>query len=185
MDLSVNSSVSSVQSNSTDAFDGPAGAYVIYTLFDPRLNLSDILNCSLLPYSYAPAFSGSDIRVDVTYLTDNYNLVQIPRSANTEGSGCGSSWLKTLRQSNPPFSSYGWRVDTQQDSSKNSTLYCDRSLNTYNGPCSFNINLELGNRAAQTAVSKPGISRLDIWLGAGSITGAVQFFAWFVKLLVA
>ena len=148
-------------------------------MFDPRLSLETVYDCEIATYPRMPAFAENTFSITTEHITDRYGLVIAPSATKK----CGREYHTLLAQRDPAYSAYNWGLESSIPTVANVTESCDIAFNADN-VCQMSVSISFGNHLIQSSTSRPGISHLDIWLNAGAITGTIQFFAWFLELLL-
>ena len=148
-------------------------------LYDSRItNLTRAWTCGLIGSPRVPAFDGNYITMALTQMQDQADMFELP-SRNKE---CGAARKALFPTPQSVYNSWSWSFSTSQ--SPNHT-YCDRVKSGLNSYCRSSMVLSYESQLIQSVRSRPGTTRLEIWLNAGSIIGGVQFFFWFLTMFSA
>ena len=150
-----------------------------FEVFDPRLSLATVYDCEIANYPRMPAFASNTFTIVAEHIIDQYGLVISPSATNE----CGTEYHKLLKEYSTPYTAYSWNLESSIPTVAN-IADCDVAENP-DASCKMAISVSFGTHLVHTSTSQPGISKLNIWLNAGSITGAVQFFAWFLEMLIS
>jgi hypothetical protein len=145
--------------------------------FDPRLDFDESRQCDLSTATAIKILSSNSFTLTAMLTTDTLGLIKAPALKAANQSSCADFYRKAFAL-DPPYTSYAHITSTGGG-------YVLSDCDTASGPsnkCSQMISFQFGSLAASTLESVPGIDQLDIWLNAGAIVGAVQFFAWFLGI---
>jgi hypothetical protein len=151
-----------------------------FEIFDPRLSLQNVYECEIATYPRTPVFADNRFSISAEHITDRFGLVIAPDATQE----CGRDYHALLTQRSPPYSAFTWGLESSVPTVANVTESCDVAFNPENA-CQMSISLSFGSHLIRSSVSRPGISHLEMWLNAGAITGTVQFFAWFLEILIS
>lgn len=147
---------------------------MIYTA-DSRMSLNNLMTCGFVNYQTSPMVLDLDISLTMENLHDELNFIDTAFAQYSPD--CESGLQKLLSTQEPLYSLYTASI-TSSDSINNQD--CFAAGDQYK--CGFvDITLSFGSRIVRTTETRPGISKQDIWLNAGAIVGAVQFFAWLLR----
>ena len=111
------------------------------------------------------------------FTTDTLGLIKVPALKAANQISCADFYKKAFAL-DPPYTSYAQTTFTGGE-------YVLSECDTASGPsnqCPQTISFEFGSLAASTLESVPGNEQLDVWLNAGAIIGAIQFFDWFLGI---
>jgi hypothetical protein len=106
--------------------------------------------------------------------TDTLGLIKPPNAYGLSG-----DFYKRAFALDPPYTTYYTQATSIVTGP--SAQLCNSTTGPYIG-CPTVMTFKFGSLAASTMTSIPGNEKLDIWLNAGAIVGAVQFFAWFLGI---
>lgn len=167
LDVNFNSSIASYASLMT-----------YFEIYDSRLSLDTVYACEIANYPRMAAFATSEYNIVAEHIIDRYGLVVAPSSTEA----CGKTYHGLLTEKKIPYTAYSWNLESSVPTTSNFTS-CDVSQDA-DARCTMALEFSFGTHLIHTYESQPGISKLEIWLNAGAITGAVQFFAWFAEILL-
>ena len=145
------------------------------------MSLNDLMTCGFVNYQTSPMFTNVDIRLTMEYLHDDLNFIgtafATPSKSDQYSLDCEPGLRKLLSAQEPFYSLY-----TASITSSNSIMELNCSAASDQLQCGAVSNrLSFDTRIVRTTKTGPGISKQDIWLNAGAIVGAVQFFAWLLR----
>jgi hypothetical protein len=112
--------------------------------------------------------------LEVMTISDVYGLVGQTCSSES----CRQGYADVLSDPAHPYHLYSPIVTTTPLTNPS----CDVATDPNAQLCAGNIYMQIASNVVQTMESVPDIAKLDIWLNAGAIVGAVQFFAWFLVI---
>lgn len=142
--------------------------------FDPRMSITDMAQCGLVPWQRIEPFAWTSISITVMHITDTLKHVKAPSGYPAR---CTALYQDLLSVTNPPFAFYEMS-STSSIPIDNWSTTCDVATRS-NATCTNTVWLKYGNQFVLTRKTMREISILDIWVNTGAIVGAVQFFAWF------
>lgn len=145
------------------------------------MSLDNTVTCGFVSYQTSPMLTDADISLTMETLHDELNSIGSTFASLSEPyqylPGCELGLRELLSAQEPFYSLY-----TASITSSDSNLNCNTAAVSDQHMCHFvYITLSFGSRIVRTTQTKPGISKQDIWLNAGAIVGAVQFFAWLLR----
>lgn len=143
--------------------------------FDPRLTISEVARCSIVQISLVNAFAQNNFLMTVSLLKDSRKKMVRPAAMDPS---CEHAY-RLLETADPPIANYDLRLTASQTTNNDFSERC-RVGQTPDQTCRGGFSLIYSNQFITTQVSVPGKSQQDIWIDAAAITGAVQFFAWFL-----
>ncbi len=145
--------------------------------FDPRMNLSAAWYCGLIGTPYLPAFASTFASVQLTYMEDDHHLLSFNRSDE-----CVGARKALFPQKHKPNKAWSWALNAMP---RSNLTNCDVESYGANAACASQVVISYSSQVATYTRSKPGISRIAIWLNAGGVIGGVQFFFWFLAMFSA
>ena len=142
------------------------------------MSLKNMINCGFVNYQTSSMLTGVDISLTMENLHDELNFISTT-FADQYPPDCEPGLRKLLSAQEPFYSLYTASI-TSSASIPNEITGCH--ISKYQHGCAIvDIRLSFASRIVRTTETKPGISKQDIWLNAGAIVGAIQFFAWLLR----
>ena len=161
--------------------------YWIVQIFDFRMTLDDISYCELVGSQIIPLVSDTALSLTVEHIIDSHGVLKPPTwpgqldadklDALKPNSECPARFRSLYSAKDPPLSAYTSSIIPTPILNASQ---CDLG-NAFQQPCQMSITLSFSSKLVRTTKTLPGISKLDIWINAGAIVGAVQFFGWILK----
>lgn len=149
--------------------------YLEMALFDPRISITDMASCGLVPWTPITPFSYSYMSMSTMHIFDRLRTIRAPAALPDK---CTTMYRDLMSQKDPRFNFYEERLTGGLPSVRDYTTDCDVAANP-NASCSTTVSFEYGNQFVLSRMTQRGTSILNIWTTAGALVGAVQFFAWF------
>ena len=149
-----------------------------FEIYDARLSPETVYECEIANYPRIAALATTQYNIVAEHIIDRYGLVVAPSATEA----CGKKYHSLLTEYDTPYTAYSWNLESSVPTTTNFTT-CD-VMNNENAQCPMGLEFSFGTHLIHTYESQPAISKLEIFLNAGAITGAVQFFAWFVEVLL-
>jgi hypothetical protein len=165
--------------NSTLQHPGLASVspFLSLAVFDPRLTVREMIQCSIVQVSVPAAFTVSSYVMKVSRLSDRRRKMRPPTL--TPDSVCDRVYNDLLPNADPPLSIFDLSLTSSTTTVSDFAEECDVRLDADAG-CITSAQLIYGTQFVSVQRSVPGKSMQDIWIDCGAIVGAVQFFAWFL-----
>ena len=139
------------------------------------MNLNDLNTCGFVNSQTSPMFADVDISLTMETMHDELNVISTAYANYSRD--CESGIRELLSLQKPWYSLY-----TAGITSSGSITDQNCSAASDQHQCGFvDITLSFGSRIVRTTETKPGISKQEIWINAGAIVGAIQFFAWLLR----
>lgn len=85
-----------------------------------------------------------------------------------------------IENADPPIALFDLQLTTSQTTTTNFSQECTLGEEEAPLSCTGGWSVQYGTQFITTQVSRPGKSKQDMWIDAGAIVGAVQFFCWFL-----
>lgn len=148
-------------------------------LFDSRHGFNESFSCDLTSSTLFQVLAENFCTLTASLITDTLGLIK-PSAGQPDI--CRGLYQSAFSLENPQYTSYAPSAVIQSDQVTLSD--CDTVTDPTN-TCEVGIEIQFGSLAVNSMESIPGINQLDIWLNAGAIVGAVQFFAWFLGIFNA
>ena len=141
------------------------------------------MNCGFVNYQTSPMLTDVDISLTMENIHDELNFIgttfATPSESDQNHKDCESGLRKLLSAQEPFYSLYTASI-TASDPITNRTGNCSAASDQQQ--CgSVSITLSFGSSIVRTTETKPGISKQEVWINAGAIVGAIQFFAWLLR----
>jgi hypothetical protein len=145
-------------------------------VFDSRHGANESYSCDLTRSTLFPVLAENFCTLTANFITDALGLMK-PSAGQPDI--CQGLYQSAFSLENPQYTSYAPSAVIQSDQVTLSD--CDTVTDPTN-TCDVGIEFQFASLAVSSMESVPGIDQLDIWLNAGAIVGAVQFFAWFLGI---
>ena len=147
------------------------------------MSLENLMNCGFVNYQIIPILADVEISLTMENLHDELDFIgttfAIPSEPHQYPRECEPGLRKLLSAPLPFHSLYAASI-TSSDSIRSEDSNCSAASDQHQ--CAFAvITLSFGSRLVRTTETKPGISKQEIWINAGAIVGAIQFFAWLLR----
>ena len=143
------------------------------------MSVDNLITCGLVDYQSTPMLTDLDISLTLEYLHDDLNFIN-PSLPSQHATDCETILRQLLSNQTQLYSIYTASITTT-GSFENRSTNCSTASDQHRCGTVY-ITLSFGSRIVRTTETKPGILKQDIWISAGAIVGAVQFFAWLLRL---
>lgn len=149
--------------------------------FDPRLQIDDILRCGIQQQKVVNTFAQVYFSITASRMSDTFNTITAP---NEFQSNCTQTFRNLVSDPVSPFTMYDMALTGSVSTTNGSYVQdCDVAINP-SARCLSEVSLNYGSQVISNRRTGPSIEKLDIWLNAGAVVGAVQFLTWFLLQLV-
>lgn len=165
--VSVQESIANLPTDSTYNFE-VGMIFLQVAIFDPRINLTDAVNCGLVQLVQVPHAATNIFYITAEQITDTLGMIVPPPTE-----GCAALYKEALSQEASPYMSFAVSISSE---------YGGNSSVCKSDACVSTAVFSYASHVVHTMTSKHGIDQLTIWLNCGAIVGAVQFFAWFLGI---
>ena len=158
-------------------------------LFDPRVTYDEWSDCELgIDAQLFPLYESTSIEVTAEHITDHLGYITSPYNP-TSPDRCTRSFRRLLSSSNPPYSTYTFTAkpgSLPPGSFQPEPLNSNSSVNvngSSQGSQSIIVHFDISfhTLVVRTTTTASELPKLQIWLQAAAIVGAIQFFAMILK----
>lgn len=146
--------------------------------YDRSADVNTAWDCGLINSPEISVFGGTHVQLELTRISDSRGVLQFPAD---EDHHCTNARKAIFPDKEKPYHHWSSTLSFVDQGDYES---CDVQENN-RAQCSSQVIFSYASQLVRTTKSTPGISKIGMWLNAGAVAGGVQFFFWFLAMVVA